>query len=77
MNALQTQLPRETIFNPGAANHFMRVRSVARHARGCRDGVLLTKASDAIEVIEVGRDLYEPADYPDQVTIEEAGQWTS
>jgi uncharacterized protein (DUF427 family) len=51
------------IHNPADPRHFMRLKPVASRVRILRDGVVLAESDRALRLIEVGRDLYDPALY--------------
>ena len=51
------------IHNPDEPRHFMRVKPIARRIRIYRDGAVLADSARALRLLEVGRDLYDPAVY--------------
>ena len=56
-------LSKETIHNPDEPRHFMRLKPVAGRVRVLRDGVVLADTTDAMRVLEVGKDVYDPVFY--------------
>ena len=56
-------LSTETIHRPDEPRHFMRLRPTGRRIRVLREGSVLADSGDALRVIEVGRDVYDPKIY--------------
>lgn len=65
-------LPKGTIFNPGNRWHFMRIKPFKGTVRVLKGGEVLAASSDALRLIEVGAEFYEPALYlpKDDVSVE-------
>lgn len=59
----QRTLCAETIHNPDEPRHFMRIKPVAGQVRIAFDGRMLAESGDALRLIEVGRDFYDPVLY--------------
>lgn len=57
-----TEIPN-AIQNPNNPNHFMRIKPVTARVRVLRDGQVLADSVNAVRVLEVGRDLYDPVLY--------------
>lgn len=53
----------ELIHNPADARHWMRARPVARRVTLKIGEVLIARTTDAIRLVELGRDAYEPSLY--------------
>lgn len=51
------------IHRPDDPHHFMRIKPVLRRVEIKRDGVLLASSCDALRLLEVGRDIYDPVLY--------------
>ncbi len=62
-------LARDTIHNPREPRHFMKVKPITRRVRALRDGVLLADSGNAMRVLEVGRDFYDPTVYFPQADV--------
>jgi len=62
-SAIMGCMPAGTIHNPANAAHFMRLKPVSGLVRVMRDGAVLAESRNAIRVIEVGRDFYDPMIY--------------
>ena len=56
-------LSRDTIHNPNEPRHYMRIKPVGRRVRVLRDGKVLADSTDALRVLEAGRDIYDPVIY--------------
>lgn len=54
---------RDIVHNPMERRHFMKAKPLSRRIRILRDGVLLAQSSDVLRLLEVGKDLYDPALY--------------
>lgn len=62
-------LAGDTVHNPGEPRHFMKVKPVKRRVRVLRDGIVLADSSDAMRVLELGRDFYDPVFYFPKVDV--------
>jgi uncharacterized protein (DUF427 family) len=51
------------IHRPGEPRHFMRLKPVDRRVRIRHGDTLLAETTDALRLLEVGKDLYDPAFY--------------
>ena len=51
------------IHNPGNPQHFMRLKSCSRKVRIWRGETLLAETNNAIRLMEVGSDIYDPVFY--------------
>lgn len=51
------------IHNPAEPRHFMRVKPITRRIRIYHNGAVLADSERALRLLEVGRDLYDPAIY--------------
>lgn len=56
-------LARDTIHNPGEVRHFMKLKPVNRRVRVLRDGIVLADTKQAVRLLELGRDFYDPVFY--------------
>ena len=56
-------LATKTIHNPEEPRHFMRVKAVGRQIEVRRQGQLVARTNDALRLMEVGRDIYDPVVY--------------
>lgn len=56
-------LSSHTIHNPSEPRHFMRLKPVTGRVRALRGGEVLADASDATQMIEIGKDVYDPVFY--------------
>ena len=56
-------MSKETIHNPAEPRHFMRLKPVAGRVRVLRDGAVLADTANALRVVEVGHDVYDPVLY--------------
>ena len=56
-------LSDRAIHNPDDPRHFMRIKPVAGHVRVLCDGRVLAASDDALRLLEVGRDFYDPVFY--------------
>ena len=56
-------LAETTIHNPSEPRHFMRLKPVRRRVRVFFDDELLADSSNALRLLEIGRDVYDPALY--------------
>ena len=54
---------RDAIHNPREPRHFMRLKPVASRVRVLRAGRLLAETKNALRVLEVGKDIYDPVLY--------------
>ncbi len=54
---------RDGVHNASEPRHFMRIKPVAGRVQVLRDGVLLASSDNAVRVLEVARDLYDPVFY--------------
>ena len=59
----QVTLATETIHNPNEPRHFMRIKPAGRRIRVLQAGKVLAESSNALRVIEAGRDIYDPVLY--------------
>jgi uncharacterized protein (DUF427 family) len=59
----QVTLSTETIHNPAEPRHYMRLKPVKGSIRIICDGQELARSDNAIRLLEVGRDLYDPTIY--------------
>lgn len=59
----QITLAKGTIHNPGEPRHFMKLKPMAKTVRISRNGEILALSNNAIRLIEVGSDLYDPPVY--------------
>jgi uncharacterized protein (DUF427 family) len=59
----EVTLATATIHNPEDARHFMRIKPVAGRVRIYRGGRLLAESTDALRVLEAGKDIYDPMIY--------------
>ncbi len=62
-------LVRDAIHNPSDARHFMKVKPVDRFVRIKLGEQTLAESSDAVRVVEVGHDLYDPVVYLPQSAL--------
>ncbi|QIE57516.1 DUF427 domain-containing protein [Pikeienuella piscinae] len=62
-------MSEHTIHNPAEPRHFMRLRPMTGRARALRDDTVLADASNAVHMIEVGKDVYAPLVYFPEVAI--------
>lgn len=62
-------MSRLTIHNPDNDAHFMRVKPVKAKVKVTRGGVPLAETSNALRVIENGRDMYDPVLYIPQADV--------
>ncbi len=51
------------VHNPEDPRHFMRIKPARRRLRVFFDGALVAETTEAVRVLEAGRDLYDPAWY--------------
>ncbi|MEM1049372.1 MAG: DUF427 domain-containing protein [Pseudomonadota bacterium] len=51
------------IHNPAEPRHFMRLKPVERRVRVLRDGNVIAETANALRVLEVGKDIYDPVLY--------------
>ncbi len=65
-------LSTATIHNPDEPRHFMRIKPAASRIRIRLDDTILADSRDAVRLLEVGRDFYDPMIYvpPGDVIIE-------
>lgn len=56
-------LSEHSIHNPSDPRHFMRLKRIAQRVRILRDGAVLAESKDALRLLEVGRDFYDPTIY--------------
>ena len=56
-------LVADAAHNPDEPRHFMRVKPVPRRVRVLRDGMVLADTTEAVRLLEVGKDLYDPVFY--------------
>ena len=63
MGHAETTMVRDAIHNPAEPRHFMRVKPVERRVVIWRDGEMLAETTEAVRVLEVGKDLYDPVLY--------------
>jgi len=59
----------QRLYHPNKPHHFMRIKSVKRRIEVRREGVLLASSSDALRLLEVGRDIYDPVLYLPAVDV--------
>ena len=69
MSHPEVTMVETAIHNPAEPRHFMRLKPVPRRVRILRDGEVLAESENALRVIEVGRDLYDPALYLPEVDV--------
>ena len=62
-------LSTETTHNPGAPRHFMRLKPAGRRVRILRQGEVLAETDDALRLVEVGKDVYDPTLYLPEADI--------
>lgn len=68
----QVTLASGTIHNPNEPRHFMKLKPLAKTMRISRNGETLAVSNNAIRLIEVGGDLYDPPIYiPEEDIIAE------
>lgn len=72
MNARDVTLAPETVHSPHDARHFMRLKPVAGRVRIVRDGTVLAESADALRLLEVGFDFYDPILYLPRADVTEA-----
>ncbi len=58
-----------TIHNPGEPRHFMRIKPVPRRIRVLFDDELLAETTNALRLLEVGKDFYDPILYIPELDI--------
>ena len=63
MGQAETTMVADAIHNPSEPRHFMRIKPVERRVVIWRDGEMLAETSEAVRVLEVGKDLYDPVLY--------------
>ncbi|MEM8812420.1 MAG: DUF427 domain-containing protein [Pseudomonadota bacterium] len=63
MADVEITLSSETIHNPSEPRHFMRLRPVKRLVRVLLGDRVLVESRNAVRLIEVGKDVYEPVLY--------------
>lgn len=63
MDASQITRVEGAVHNPSDPRHFMRIKPLGRRLRLFHDGALIAETTDALRVLEAGRDLYDPALY--------------
>ena len=56
-------LVRDSIHNPNEPRHYMKLKPIAKRVRLSRGGTELASTDRALRMIEVGKDLYDPAIY--------------
>lgn len=56
-------LSQDTIHNPRDPRHFMRIKPMARRVRVLRGDAVLADSTNALRVLEAGRDIYDPVIY--------------
>lgn len=59
----QITLSTATIHNPDEPRHFMRIKPVPSRIRVRLDDTLLADSTNAVRLLEVGRDFYDPMIY--------------
>ena len=59
----QITLSTETIHNPAEPRHFMRIKPVKGRVRILFDDHVLAESNQALRLLEVGRDIYDPVFY--------------
>ncbi|MGI9512099.1 MAG: DUF427 domain-containing protein [Anderseniella sp.] len=59
----QVTLATSTIHNPDEPRHFMRIKPVRSRVRIRLDDTLVAESRNAIRLLEVGRDFYDPMVY--------------
>ena len=59
----QVTMAKETIHNPDEVRHFMKAKPVNRRVQVWQGDVLLAESTDALRVVEIGYDLYDPVLY--------------
>lgn len=62
----------DTIRNPGNPNHMMRVRPIKADVSVHAGSVLLAKTNEALRLIEIGKDIYDPVIYVPKASLTEA-----
>ena len=70
--SLDVPLVPDMIHRPDAPRHMMRARKLDRPVRIERDGQVLAETTRAVQVQEIGRDVYDPVYYlpMDDVSVE-------
>lgn len=63
MPMLDTPLVDGMIHRPDAPAHMMRVRPAGREVTARLDGEVIARSRDALILVEIGRDVYDPAYY--------------
>ncbi len=69
MSHREITMVREGIHNPNEPRHFMRLKPVERTVRVFAGDTLLVETTNALRLLEVGRDLYDPALYIPQADM--------
>ncbi len=59
----ETTLVTDAIHNPSEPRHFMRIKPVTRHVVIWLGDEMLAESSEAVRVLEVGKDIYDPVCY--------------
>jgi len=59
----QITLSTATIHNPDEPRHFMRIKPIKSHVRIRLGDAVLAESSNAVRLLEVGRDFYDPVIY--------------
>jgi len=54
---------KDAIHNSADPRHFMKLKPVDRRIRISHEGIVLAQSQNALRVLEVGHDLYDPAFY--------------
>ena len=63
MAHVETTMVANAIHNPAEPRHFMRIKPAGRRVVIWRDGEMLAESIEAVRVLEVGKDLYDPVLY--------------
>ena len=60
-----------TIYNPGNAAHFARIKPVGRRVRVSRHGEVIANSTRGLRVQGTGRDVYDPVIYLPRADVED------
>lgn len=63
MQKTDITLVKNAIHNPGELRHFMKAKPVTRRVCVMRGNTILAESMNAVRVLEVGQDLYDPVIY--------------